>query len=264
MKLDVIGYLEELRSKQDLKERGRLVIVQIGDDPASNFYIKSKMKEAAKWNVRWLRIKLHEGVSHDEVCSRVESLCESKGWANFHTGIILQLPIPKHLNYVDIIQQITYPMVDVDGLSYDDQTPCTPSGILRYLKHITDLENKNVVVLGRGKTVGKPLVKMLLKENCTFTVCNSHTSQETLKRQLKDADIVISAVGKPNMFCVDDLKESCIVIDAGISRINGKQVGDFSHEGDLSKVDYTPWTNGVGKLTVAELMMNVRKCLEED
>ena len=251
-------YIEQERSNTDCREPKHLDIIQVGDNPASELYVKSKLKEAEKWNIECEVHKFPEDVTGYEVQHCIFNI------GNYSDGTIIQLPLPEHLNEQTLINQIRA-IRNVDGFKQDHYGefeyfyPCTPLGIIKFLENLVDLESKTVVVIGRGKTVGNPLVKMLLRRNCTIVECNSFTLETTLKTFLKEADVVISAVGKPNLFNVDDLKEKCIVIDAGISRIDGKQIGDFSHEGDLSKVDYTPWTNGVGKLTVAALMMNVRK-----
>ena len=259
LKNKIQEYIEWERSNTNCRKPKHLDIIQVGDNPASELYVKSKLKEAEKWNIECEVHKFPEDATGYEV-----QRCVIKSINHDCNGMIIQLPLPEHLHEQVLINHID-PWKNVDGFKQNHYEefkyfyPCTPLGIVGFLESYVDLESKTVVVIGRGKTVGNPLVKMLLRRNCTIVECNSFTPETTLKTFLKQADVVISAVGKPNLFNVDDLKEKCIVIDAGISRIDGKQVGDFSHEGDLSKVDYTPWTNGVGKLTVAALMMNVRK-----
>ena len=266
MKLDVNYYIEKKRETYDLSERRKLLIIQVGDDPASNLYINSKMREAEKWNIECIVKKFKEDVNTEDIKQWIRYGAFTETFESFYRlsqqhriGIIVQLPVPDEINYIDVLES-SFPILDVEGFINSNSIACTPRGIYDYLNYLLgDLEGKHVVLIGRGETVGKPLTQLLLKENCTLTVCNSHTTREQLNYQLAQADIVISAVGKPNLFSVYDLKENTIVIDAGISRVKGKQVGDFSHDGDLNKVYYTPWTNGVGKLTVAALMQNVRE-----
>lgn len=262
MKIDCLKFVEELRSKYDLTEKANLAIIQVGNNEASNLYINSKLKEAEKWNVSVQVIKTGEDIKTDELCGYIYDLNHSKDV----DGIILQLPLPKHIDEEKVINFIDEKK-NVDGfkqfgLKSKYYEPCTSIGIIMILESITKLDGKFVTLIGRGKTVGEPLKDMLLGRNCTLSIAHSHTKEKDLKKLLLISDIVVSAVGKKDLFGISDLKLNCIVIDAGISRIDGKQVGDFSHKSlefweDL--VTYTPWTNGVGKLTVASLMMNVRK-----
>lgn len=262
MKIDCLKFVEELRSQYDLTEKANLAIIQVGNNEASNLYINSKLKEAEKWNVSVQIIKTDENIKTDELCGYIYDLNHSKDV----DGIILQLPLPKHIDEEKVINFIDEKK-NVDGfkqfgLKSKYFEPCTPMGIMMLLDDLINLDGMFVTLIGRGKTVGEPLRDMLLARNCTLCVAHSHTKAIDLKKALSISDVVISAVGMTDLFSVSDLKLNSIVIDAGISRINGKQVGDFSHKSlefweDL--VTYTPWTNGVGKLTVASLMMNVRK-----
>lgn len=250
--IDCMGFVEDLRDT--IKGRSAtLSIIQVGDDPVSDLYIKSKMEEAPKWGVECRLIKLPEDVSALEFqnCVREQEMKSD--------GVIVQRPLPYRLNQAwKHMPHIEY--TNVDGMDYigrmKEFNPCTPDGIVNLLNSMTDLTGKNVTLIGRGETVGRPLIKMLLDRDCTLTVCHSRTKRVDLDMHLICSDIVISAVGKPNLFSEKNLPNGCIVIDAGISRVDGKQVGDFSHEGDLDRVYYTPWTKGIGKVTVAMLMYN--------
>lgn len=262
MKIDCLKFVEELRSKYDLTEKANLAIIQVGNNDASNLYINSKLKEAEKWNVSVQIIKTDENIKTDELCGYIYDLNHSRDV----DGIILQLPLPKHIDEEKVINFIDEKK-NVDGFKQFGMRskyfePCTPMGIMLLLDNLINLDGKFVTLIGRGKTVGEPLRDMLLARNCTLCVAHSHTIPIDLKKALSISDVVISAVGKTDLFIVSDLKLNSIVIDAGISRINGKQVGDFSHKSlefweDI--VSYTGWVNGIGKLTVASLMMNVRK-----
>lgn len=251
--IDCVKYVETLRDI--MKGRSAtLSIIQVGDDPVSDLYIKSKMEEAPKWGVGCRLIKLPEDVSSLEFqnCIREEEMKSD--------GVIVQRPLPyrldqawKHMTHIE--------RTNVDGMNYVGRmknifNPCTPDGIVNLLKTMTNLIGKNVTLIGRGEMVGGPLIQMLIDEDCTLTVCHSRTKRVDLDMHLLCSDIVISAVGKPNLFSEKNLPNGCIVIDAGISRVDGKQVGDFSHEGNLNRVCYTPWTKGIGKVTVAMLMYN--------
>lgn len=258
MKLDVQPFIDSLRESLDLTEKKRLLIIQVGDNPASNLYIKSKLKEADKWNVECHVSKFDETITEEKLGAYIMT----QGLRDWN-GIIVQLPLPRHINEQAIVNCIPRTL-NVDGFDQNDghlplYTPCTALGIVEYLRSITDLEGKNIVLIGRGKTVGKPLIPLLLNENATLTICHSHTKYFDLRKHLTNADIVISAIGKPEYIVPIYNKKGLVIIDAGISRVNDKQVGDFSHKYIPDNIDYTPWTGGVGKLTVAMLMYNVRK-----
>lgn len=264
MKIDCLKFVEELREKYKGKSAS-LAIIQVGDDEASNLYIKSKMKEAPKWGVKCNLIKLDSSANTNDVLYAI-------GFAGgLNDGIIVQLPLPEHIDTQRVLNKIPTKK-NVDGFKQTNKIeqlykPCTPMGIMMLLESLIDLDGKMVTLIGRGKTVGEPLRDMLLAKNCTLSVCHSHTTEETMKVMLRNSDVIISAVGKPNLFNVYDIYREGIVIDAGISRVDGKQVGDFSHAcleyyDDDNIIQYTPWTNGVGKLTVAALMINTLKAAE--
>ena len=265
MQIDCIKFIEDVRSQQDLTEKAKLVIVQVGDDSRSNAYIRSKVKESEKWNIDVQVIKTDENIRTDELCGYIYDLNHSRDV----DGIILQLPLPKHIDEEKVINFIDEKK-NVDGfkqfgIKSKYFEPCTPKGIIMLLDRLTDLDGKFVTLIGRGKTVGEPLRDMLLAKNCTLSIAHSHTIKEELELLLSYSDVIISAVGKTDLFSFSVIKNNAIVVDAGISIVNGKQVGDFSHKYiDMweESVSYTPWTKGVGKLTVMALMLNVRKAHE--
>lgn len=266
MKIDCLKFIEDVRQKTDLTQRKKLTVIQVGKNPASTLYVNSKKKEAKKWNIECDIINMSESCVTEDVIKQIDK-------NKFNTdGIIIQLPLPAHIDEQKVIDAIPLEL-NVDGFKQTGKEtlfePCTPKGIIMLLESLTNLEGKMVTLIGRGKTVGEPLRDMLLAKNCTLAVCHSKSSRLNMQHLLQSSDIVISAVGKPHLFNHSWLKVSLnpvIVIDAGISRIDGKQVGDFSHEVkncnmnlDLPEnVQYTPWVNGVGKLTVMALMLNVR------
>lgn len=260
MKIDCLKFIEEVRKNTDLTERKKLTVIQVGNDPASTLYVNSKKKEAEKWNIECNVVNMPEDSTTEGVIIKICLNTDSD-------GIIVQLPLPKHINQQAVIDAIPQHL-NVDGFKQTGKEtlyePCTPTGIIMLLESMIELEGKLVTLIGRGKTVGEPLRDMLLKKDCTLAVCHSYTDKYTMRKLLPISDIVISATGQPNLFEPFDLNfnKKTIIVDAGISRINGKQVGDFSHEGmsrDNKEILYTPWTNGVGKLTVMALMLNVRE-----
>ena len=275
----------DMKRKTSLLENdnwANLAIIQIGNDPASESYIMSKIKEAAKWNIK---------CSINHICNpdvdTINDVINLITYLNYDintNGIIVQLPTPYSKEDTQRILDAIAPEKNVDGFAQTHSGefayfyPGTPLGIIEFLKwNYKQATNgifytRNVVVIGRGKTVGEPLIKMLLNEPySSLTVCASNTDPEKLKRDiLPHADIVISAVPIPLFVEPNCLKPGVIFVDAGMSMVmkNDKlcQIGNLSHDGicDLEKINnnyinYTPWTNGVGKLTVAMLMLNVRK-----
>lgn len=264
IKIDCLEFIEKLRSKYDLTKAANLVVFNVGHNSASELYIKSKCAEAAKWNINVDVRQLDESVTTDEL---KEMILKANIDNNVH-GIIVQLPLPKHIDQETVLNSIR-DIKNVDGFKQANKptlfTPCTPLGIMTLLNDLTLLEGKMVTLLGRGRTVGEPLRDLLINANATVAICHSKTTEEDRDSLLGLSDIVISAVGIPNLFSQTDLNPRTIVIDAGISRVDGKQVGDFSHKGIDTRDDirYTGWTGGVGKLTVAALMINTRKAMEK-
>lgn len=230
-----------------------LVVIQVGDSNASNVYIRNKKNVCDEIGILFSHIKLEENVSESKLIATINLLSMD---ANVH-GIIVQLPLPKHIDEKNVINSIAKEK-DVDGFRVDSLfKPCTPKGIIDWLKYNrVDLVGKDVCIIGRSKIVGKPLVEMMGEEHATVIWCNSKT--KGIKRYIKNSDIVISAIGKANYFDVSYFKKGQIVIDVGINRDSeGKLCGDICNDVS-SVVEYkTPVPNGVGKLTVCSLMENV-------
>ena len=229
-----------------------LAVVQIGNDNASQVYIRNKKKACEEIGVRFIGVSMKSDTSEEEVINVIRSLNELN---NVH-GIIVQLPLPSHINEKRVTEFITKEK-DVDGFRNDsDFKPCTPKGIIDWLKY-NDIEiaGKDVCIIGRSKIVGEPLVKIMNEEHATISWCNSKTKD--IKKYTKNADIVICALGKANYFDASYFKEGQIVIDVGINRDDeGSLCGDICE--DVSNiVKYkTPVPNGVGKLTVCSLVEN--------
>jgi methylenetetrahydrofolate dehydrogenase (NADP+)/methenyltetrahydrofolate cyclohydrolase len=236
-----------------------LAIVQIGDNPASNSYIKGKLKDCAEIGVEGRHIKLDENITQEKLDNTLMFLSAD---ADVH-GIIVQLPVPKHIvvknNLIDVSK-------DVDGFRNDSEfIPCTPFGIYMYLVDKgVNFDGKNVVIIGRSEIVGRPMAKLMLDEHATVTVCHSHTKD--IASYTKMADIIIVAVGKRNLLTRDMIGDNRpIVIDVGINRNEeGKLCGDCDYANLVDVCEYvSPVPGGVGLLTRLALMANVVKAAEQ-
>lgn len=241
---------EEIENK-NLKPT--LAIVQVGDDPASNTYVKGKLKDCKELGIECRHIKLKETINQNTLDYWVMNLNSNIDV----TGVIVQLPLPRHLK---VNTWLIDAKKDVDGFvlcSYF--TPCTPLGIYCFLVDSgVELEGNNVVIIGRSDIVGKPLAKLMLDANATVTVCHSHTKD--ISMYTKMADIIIVAVGKRNVLTRDMIGDNRpIVIDVGINRNEeGKLCGDCDYANLIDVCEYvSPVPNGVGLLTRLALMMNV-------
>ena len=255
-----LNILKEETSKLDKKLT--LCVIQVGEDTASEIYVNQKKKMADFVGFAFKHIKLKNDVSEDYLLSIIDK--ENKD--DKTTGIIVQMPLPSHINETKIQNAIDYHK-DIDGLS-DINTgrlvhnrkaliSCTPKGILELLKEYNiKIESKHVVIVGRSNLVGKPLVNLFLNENATVTICHSKT--KNLKDYTITADILISAVGKKDLITKDMVKQNAVVIDVGITRENNKLYGDVDFDNVFNKASYiTPVPGGVGPMTVTELGYNV-------
>jgi methylenetetrahydrofolate dehydrogenase (NADP+)/methenyltetrahydrofolate cyclohydrolase len=243
----------------------KLVVVQVGDDPASASYINQKLKSCKAVGMRHEHKHLPNATTLKELMSLIDDLNADADV----TGFIVQLPLPKQLNthVPDVIKAID-PKKDIDGFGaynlgkmflsteFEHLPPATPSGVIEMLNYYNiDIEGKHAVVIGRSNIVGKPLSVMLLNRGATVTICHSKT--KNLAEITRQADILCSAIGKPAMITKEMVKEGAVVIDIGVSRVDGKLVGDV----DFEEVKYiasaiTPVPGGVGPLTVASLIRN--------
>lgn len=226
-----------------------LAIVSVGHDTASEAYVKGKLKDCEEVGIKATHVALPQGIS----LSNLEYYVSERG----EDAVILQLPLPSHLD-PDECSELVWPPQDVDGLTPISRfTPCTARGIYEWLKANTDLEGKHVVIINRSKLVGKPLAKLLIDSNATVTMCHSKTRDLPLITSM--ADIVVVAVGQPNFFEADMCKPNVIIVDVGINRVDGKLVGDVNLSTTLESMTVTPVPGGVGLLTRAYLMDNVLK-----
>ena len=252
----------------ELKNKGinpKLAVIMVGDNPASKVYVRNKSKACQEVGVEYEEYLLDSNITQKNLIDLIKKLNNDKNI----NGILLQSPIPKHLDINEAFRTIDYNK-DVDGfhpmnvgkltLGQDTFVSCTPYGVMRMFEEYNiDLCGKNVVILGRSNIVGKPLTQCCLNKNATITVCHSKT--QNTKKITKEADIVISAIGKAKFITEDMIKEGAIVIDVGINRDeNGKIVGDVDFENVKQKASYiTPVPGGVGPMTVAMLINNVIK-----
>ena len=255
---------------QNLKNNVKpyLVVILIGNNTASKIYVKNKEKSASEVGIKSKVIELEANISEKDLIKKIEYLNLN---INVH-GILVQLPLPKHIDERKIISKIN-PIKDVDGFhpvnvgnlssGNDAMIPCTPLGCYLLLKNtIQNLSGKNVVIIGRSNINGKPMAQLLLKENCTVTV--THSKTKNIEKICKHADIIVVAVGKPKMINKNWVNKNSVVIDVGINRIeeNGskKIVGDADFENIKNEVfAITPVPGGVGPMTIACLLKNTLK-----
>jgi methylenetetrahydrofolate dehydrogenase (NADP+)/methenyltetrahydrofolate cyclohydrolase len=255
--------VEELVSEKLVKPH--LAVILVGDDPASETYVKFKERAAKKVGMESTIIRLKSDLTEEELISEIEKLNKNK---NVH-GILLQLPIPNHINSEKVINLID-PKKDVDGFSdenvaklsknQDALVPCTPLGITRLLdEYNIKTEGEHCVIIGRSQIVGKPMAQLMLQKNSTVTICHSRT--KNLKEITKQADILIAAVGKAQMVDKSFVKDNAVVIDVGVSRVDGKLYGDVKFDEVKNIASYiTPMPGGVGPMTIACLLENTLKC----
>ncbi len=253
---------EELKRKNI---NSKLAVIMVGEDPASKVYVRNKSRACEDVGIEYEEYLLDSKIAQKELIELIEKLNNDKTV----NGILLQSPIPSNLDINEAFRKIS-PEKDVDGfnpvnvgklvLNQDTFVSCTPYGIMKmFEEYDIDLTGKNVVILGRSNIVGKPLIHCCLNKNATVTSCHSKT--QNLAQKAKEADILISAIGKANFVTADMVKENSVVIDVGINRLdNGKITGDVDFESVKEKASYiTPVPGGVGPMTIAMLMNNVIK-----
>lgn len=261
---------EEIRQKSELfeKETGRkicLAVVLIGNDPASEVYVRNKIRGCEATNIKSLSYTLPATITQ----AQAEEVVRALAVDDAVDGILVQLPLPAGLNETKILNLIP-PEKDVDGfhpvnvgnlvLGKESIVACTPMGVMTMLhEYGVEISGKNAVVIGRSNIVGKPMALLLLRENATVTVCHSKT--KSLKEICKNADILVAAIGRPAFVTADMVKEGAVVIDVGINRVDGKLKGDVDFEKVGEKASYiTPVPGGVGPMTITTLLENTYLC----
>ncbi len=266
---NIDGKIISTKIKEELKAEIKtymikpcLAVIQIGNDEASNVYISAKQKACSEVGIYLKHIKFDEDSREIEIINKIIELNNDE----YVHGILLQLPIPEKFNEEKLINYISRNK-DVDGLTDINVgklinnkkclVSCTPQGIIKLLEESdVSIPGKNVVIVGRSKLVGKPLISLFLNNDATVTVCHSKTNN--LKEFTKNADILVVAVGKKHLITEDMVKKDSVVIDVGINRIDGKLYGDVDYENVKNKVSLiTPVPGGVGPMTVAMLLCNV-------
>jgi methylenetetrahydrofolate dehydrogenase (NADP+)/methenyltetrahydrofolate cyclohydrolase len=254
---------EEIKANvEKMKNKPGLAVVIVGDDGASQIYVRNKIKACGEVGIRSYSYELPTSATQTEVENLLDDLAKNPEI----DGILLQLPLPKHLDSESAMAHIPVEK-DVDGFSAEhlglltlhkeDIVACTPLGVMKLLEseHV-DLKGKNAVVLGRSDTVGKPMAMLLLNADATVTVCHSKT--KNVKEICQNADVIVSAVGKAAYVTADMVKDGAIVIDVGINRdANGKLCGDVDFDAVKEKASLiTPVPGGVGPMTITMLMQN--------
>ena len=256
---------EELKKKvQKLKSEGKtpgLAVVLVGDDPASAIYVRNKERGCIELGIHSVVHKLPANTQQDSLISLIHELNSDKA---IH-GILVQLPLPEHLDSLAVLREVD-PDKDVDGLHVVTAgrlmvgekgfIPCTPKGIIKLIKTTgIDIEGKNAVVVGRSNMVGKPVSLLLQRENATVTMCHSRTKD--LAGECARADILVAAIGRPEMITGQFVKEGAVVIDVGTSRVDGKLKGDVKFDEAEKKAAFiTPVPGGVGPMTITMLLEN--------
>ena len=264
---------KELKVECDnLKEKGinpKLAVIMVGDNPASKVYVRNKSRACEEIGIEYEEFLLQDNIKQEELIRLIKKLNEDKSI----NGILLQSPIPEHLNINEAFKTITY-RKDVDGftpssvgklcIGEDTFISCTSYGVMKMFEEYNiDLTGKNVVILGRSNIVGKPLIQCCLAKNATVTVCHSKT--KNIEEYTKKADVLIAAIGKAKFVTKDMVKKGVVIIDVGINRNEqGKLVGDVDFENVEPLASYiTPVPRGVGPMTIAMLMNNVVKAAKE-
>lgn len=273
--LDGKAMSAELRGKlaervKALKEKGvtpGLAVILVGHDPASEIYVRNKEKGCEEIGIYSRAVRMEETATQDELEAEIERLNQDP---QIH-GILVQLPLPRHLDEQSALRHVA-PEKDVDGFHLmnagslmngtDGVVACTPKGALHMIKSTgIDLNGKEAVVIGRSNIVGKPMALLLLRENCTVTICHSRT--KNLAEHTRRADILVAAVGKAGFITADMVKEGAVVIDVGINRVDGKVRGDVDFDAVFPKAGWiTPVPGGVGRMTITMLLENTVEAAE--
>jgi len=244
-----------------------LTVILIGEFAPSQIYVRNKEKNSKEVGINSNVIKYPSDVSEEEVLNKIEELNKDKNIS----GILVQLPLPDQINKEKVINAID-PLKDVDGFNpvnvgnlasgYKAIVPCTPLGCLLLIKKVEkNLSGKHAVIIGRSNLNGKPMAQLLLKENCTVTIVHSKT--KNLQNECLKADILVAAVGVPNLVKKDWVKSDAVVIDVGINKVDNKIIGDVNFDEIKDKVKaITPVPGGVGPMTIACLLSNTLECFK--
>jgi len=267
----ILKEIEQEHSELE-KKAGRkagLAVIIVGENPASQIYVRNKIRACERVGFHSETIRLDENISEESLLLEIEKLNNDSNI----DGILVQLPIPRHIDGLKVINAISAEK-DVDGfhttnigkMMIGDETgflPCTPAGVIQMFEEYNiDLEGKDVLVIGQSNIVGKPMTLLLIKKRATVQVCNSKT--KNLSEKLQKADVVVAAAGSPKLVKTTDVKEGVVVIDVGINRVDGKLWGDVDFEEVSKKASFiTPVPGGVGPMTIAMLIKNTFKSYKQ-
>ena len=267
----ILKEIEQEHSELE-KKAGRkagLAVIIVGENPASQIYVRNKIRACERVGFHSETIRLDENISEESLLVEIEKLNNDSNI----DGILVQLPIPRHIDGLKVINAISAEK-DVDGfhttnigkMMIGDETgflPCTPAGVIQMFEEYNiDLEGKDVLVIGQSNIVGKPMTLLLIKKRATVQVCNSKT--KNLSEKLQKADVVVAAAGSPKLVKTTDVKEGVVVIDVGINRVDGKLCGDVDFEEVSKKASFiTPVPGGVGPMTIAMLIKNTFKSYKQ-
>ena len=267
----VLKEIEKEHSELEKKvgRKAGLAVIIVGENPASQIYVRNKIRACEKVGFHSETIRLDENITEENLLLEIEKLNNNSNI----DGILVQLPIPKHIDGLKIINAISAEK-DVDGfhttnigkMMIGDETgflPCTPAGVVHMFEEYNiNLEGKDVLVIGQSNIVGKPMTLLLIKKRATVQVCNSKT--KNLSEKLQKADVVVAAAGSPKLVKTTDVKEGVVVIDVGINRVDGKLCGDVDFEEVSKKASFiTPVPGGVGPMTIAMLIKNTFKSYKQ-
>ena len=257
----------ELQAK--VGRKAGLAVIIVGENPASQIYVRNKIRACERVGFHSETIRFDENITEENLLLEIEKLNNDSNI----DGILVQLPIPKHIDGLKIINAISAEK-DVDGfhttnigkMMIGDETgflPCTPAGVVHMFEEYNiNLEGKDVLVIGQSNIVGKPMTLLLIKKRATVQVCNSKT--KNLSEKLQKADVVVAAAGSPKLIKAIDVKEDVVVIDVGINRVDGKLCGDVDFEEVSKKASFiTPVPGGVGPMTIAMLIKNTFKSYKQ-
>lgn len=259
IKQNLKNEIEEFKNRT--KVTPGLAVILVGDDAASHTYVDMKAKACEKVGIYGITHKMPSDISEQDVLATVKMINENP---KIH-GLLVQLPLPAHIDSVKLLESIN-PKKDVDGFhpynfgrlnqGLDTFVPCTPLGVMELLKEYDiDVKGKNCVIVGASNIVGKPMAALLLNAGATIDVCHIHT--KNLKQHTLNADMIFVGVGKPNLITEDMVSDGAVVVDIGISKVDGKIVGDVDFEKVSNKCSYiTPVPGGVGPMTIAMLLSN--------
>ena len=267
----VLKEIEKEHSELEKKvgRKAGLAVIIVGENPASQIYVRNKIRACEKVGFHSETIRLDENITEENLLLEIEKLNNNSNI----DGILVQLPIPKHIDGLKIINAISAEK-DVDGfhttnigkMMIGDETgflPCTPAGVVHMFEEYNiNLEGKDVLVIGQSNIVGKPMTLLLIKKRATVQVCNSKT--KNLSEKLQKADVVVAAAGSPKLIKAIDVKEDVVVIDVGINRVDGKLCGDVDFEEVSKRASFiTPVPGGVGLMTIAMLIKNTFKSYKQ-